>query len=105
MWKILLQLWKHRCDILHNTHAIHQSSGLDQLLPAIKAEYVLGRGDLPGPYSSLFHTPLPFLLKKDVNSLMMWFLIIRTAREANTMAGNLDNFPLEWNTTHVHWID
>ena len=92
MWKILLQLWQHRCAMLHNTNTVHQLSGLEQLNTAITAEYVIGKGDLPGPYSSFFHTPLPFLLKKDVNSLKRWFLIIRAAREANTMVGDLDDF-------------
>ena len=92
MWKILLQLWQHRCAMLHNTNAVHQLSGLEQLNTAITAEYAIGKGDLPGPYSSFFHTPLPFLLKKDVNSLKRWFLIIRAAREANTMVGDLDDF-------------
>ena len=95
MWKILLQLWQHRCATLHNTSAIHHLSGLEQLHTAITAEYQLGQGDLPGTYSSFFHTPLPFLLKKDVNSLKRWFLIIRTAREANTMVGDLDDFSFD----------
>ena len=64
MWKILLQLWQRRCAMLHNTNAVHQLSGLEQLHTAITAEYAIGKGDLPGPYSSFFHTPLPFLLKK-----------------------------------------
>ena len=95
MWKILLQLWKHRCGVLHTTNAIHQLSGLQQLRSAITAEYTLGRGDLPGPYSSFFHIPLSSLLKKDVNSLKRWFLIVRTAREAHTIIGDLDDFSFD----------
>ena len=43
MWKILLQLWQHRCVMLHNTNAVHQLSGLEQLNTAITAEYRIGK--------------------------------------------------------------
>jgi hypothetical protein len=92
MWNILLLLCLHRCAMLHITNTVHQLSGLELLNTAITAEYTLVKGDLPGPYSSFFHTPLPFLLKKDINSLKRWFLIIRAAREANNMVGDLDDF-------------
>ena len=95
MWNILIQIWQHRCAILHNTNAIHQLSGLEQLHTAIIAEYALGQGDLPGPYSSFFHTPLSFLLNKGVNSQKRWFFINRTAREANNMIGDLDDFSFD----------
>ena len=92
MWKILHQIWKHRCNILHNTDALHNNSGKDQLMEAITLEYELGQNNLPGPYSSFFHTPLPSLLNKTIEHMKRWFLIVRTARETYSVDGDLDDF-------------
>ena len=95
MWKILHQIWKHRCNILHNTDALHNNSGKDQLITAITLEYALGQNNLPGPYSSFFHIPLTNLLNKPTQYMKRWFLIVRTARETHSVAGDLDDFSFD----------
>ncbi len=35
MWKSLHQIWKHRCNILHNTDVVHNNLGKAQLTTAI----------------------------------------------------------------------
>ena len=95
LWNITHQLWKHRCDHLFETDEIHKLSGLEQLTAAVISEYGLGKGDLPQVYTSFFHTPLPSILEKPVRHLKRWFLIIRSAREANTMVRDLDDFSFD----------
>ena len=95
MWDILHTLWTHRCDKLHANDEVERLSGLVPLKAAIATEYGLGLGDMPHVYSSFFHTPLHRLLKKSVSSLKRWFLIIRTAREANSMVRDLDDFSFD----------
>ena len=70
-------------------------SGLPQLKTAITTEYGIDRGELPQVYSSSFHTPLTALLNKDVKHLKRWFLIARSAREANTMVRDLYDFSFD----------
>ena len=61
-------------------------------MEAITLEYALGQNNLPGPYSSFFHTPLPSLLNKTIEHMKRWFLIVRIAREAYILDGDLDDF-------------
>ena len=95
MWSILHTIWKNRCDKLHANDEVARLSGLIPLKVAIAKEYGLGLGEMPHVYSSFFHTPLQRLLKRGVTSLKRWFLIIRTDREANSMARDLDDFSFD----------
>ena len=95
MWNILHTMWKHRCDKLYENDEQARLSGLAQLEIAIDKEYRLGLGDLPSIYSHFFHPTLPRLLKRSVKYLKWWFLVIRTAREANTLVGDLDDFSFD----------
>ena len=95
MWDILHQIWKHRCDKLHAIEEIARMSGLVPLRISIAKEYGLGIGEIPQVYSSFFHTPLQKILKRGVEYLKRWFLIIRTAREANTLVRDIDDFSFD----------
>ena len=70
-------------------------SGLAPLKIAIAKEYGLGIGEMPHVYSSFFHSPLQNILKGGVNYLKRWFRIIRTAREANTLVADIDDFSFD----------
>ena len=70
-------------------------SGLAELKVAIVKEYEIGIGEIPSLYSSFFHVPLPRLLRRGVTYLKRWFLIVRTAREANTLIRDLDDFSFD----------
>ena len=82
LWAITFNLWKHRNQVLHDTDAIHQLSGMDLLKQAITAEYTLGQDELPMPYSPFFYLPLVLLLRKSPTYLKRWFVMtIRAGRE------------------------
>ena len=51
-------IWIHRNSVLHETSTIHELSGLATLRLSITAEYNLGRGYLPMPYSPFFYSTL-----------------------------------------------
>ena len=92
LWNITHQLWIQRNDVLHNTDAIHALSGIIPLKATITLEHTLGPIHLPGVYSSYFHIPLTTLLQKSPSYLKKWFLIIRSAREASSIATTIDEF-------------
>ena len=95
MWNILHSIWKHRCDKLHDNDVKEKLSGLDQLKIAISKEYRICLGDLPSLYCHFFHFTLTRLLKRRVTYLKRWFLVVRSAREANTSIGDLDDFSFD----------
>ena len=95
MWKLLHAIWKHRCDKLYKNDEHARLSGLAPLKVAISREYAMGLGELPSLYSSFFHTTLPRLLRRGVKYLKRWFLVVRTAREANTLIRDLDDFSFD----------
>ena len=92
LWNITHQLWLQRNDVLHNTEAIHELSGISPLRDTIIQEHGLGLDHLPGVYSTYFHLPLDALLKKSPNYLKKWFLVIRSAREASSIIPTIDEF-------------
>ena len=66
LWNLTRSIWIHRNSVMHETSTIHELSGLTATLClSITAEYNMGRGDLPMPYSPFFYySTLPFLLSK-----------------------------------------
>ena len=92
LWQIIHKIWKHRCNVLFENNRVDDLSGLPQLLTSITTEYGLGKEQLPHVYSSFFHIPLDALLKKEVHYLKRWFLIVRSARETNTLIRDIDDF-------------
>ena len=95
MWNILHKIWKLRCTKLYENDEQARLSGLAPLKVAISKEHELGLGEMPSLYSSFFHTPLPRLLRRGVKHLKRWFLVVRTAREANTLVRDLDDFSFD----------
>ena len=95
LWQMTHKLWKHRCNHLFDSNIVDHLSGLSQLTTAIKKEHDIGLGNMPTVYSSFFHTPVEALLKKDVRHLKRWFLIVRAAREGNTLIRDLDDFSFD----------
>ena len=82
LWSITFNIWKHRNNVLHDTDAVHQLSGMEILKQSITAEYKLGQVELPMPYSPFFYQPLPLLLRKSHTYLKQWFMMIRAGRES-----------------------
>ena len=82
LWNIPHQLWLQRNEALHKKESIYKQSKLQLLKTSITNEYNCGLANLPQIYSTYFHLPLKVLLKKSTHSLKIWFLIIRSAREA-----------------------
>ena len=62
LWNLTRAIWMHRNLALHETSSIHELSGLENLHLAITAEYNLGLGFLPMPYSPFFYSTLPSFL-------------------------------------------
>ena len=94
MWNIIYQIWTHRNNCLHETQALTQNCGKDQLKLAIIHEHVLGIGDLPSVYRPYF-TSLPSLLEKSTKHQKQWFLVIRSGRESCLSFQHYDNFSTE----------
>ena len=94
----------HRNLALHETSSIHELSGLENLHLAITAEYNLGLGFLPMPYSPFFYSTLPSLLsKKSVIYLRRWwFMNIRSGRECHQPMHIIDDFTT--NTSLRVWV-
>ena len=82
LWSITFNIWKHRNNVLHDTEAIHQLSGMEILKQSITAVYNLGQDELPMPYSPFFYQPLPLLLRKSHTYLKRWFMTVRAGRES-----------------------
>ena len=94
LWNIIYQLWTHRNNCLHETEALNQNSGIDQLKLAIVHEHALGLLDLPTVYRPYF-TSLPTLLSKATKHQKQWFLVIRAGRESCSTFQHYDNFSTE----------
>jgi len=92
LWNMIYQLWCHRNDILHETEAFDNLSGLDMLKLSIEREHQEGASDLPNVYLSYFTLPLPLLLLKPTQYLKRWFLVIRSGREASNIPEIIDEF-------------
>ena len=92
LWNIPHQLWLQRNEALHKKESIYKQSKLQILKTSITNEYNYGLANLPQIYSSYFNQPLRVLLKKSTHSLKRWFLIIRSAREAEDSDSPQDIF-------------
>jgi len=92
MWNIIYQHWCHRNDILHETEATNNLSGLDMLKLSIEREHREGASELPNVYLSYFTIPLPLLILKPTQYLKRWFLVIRSGREACNIPEIIDEF-------------
>ena len=95
MWNLLHAIWKHRCNKLYENDEQARLSGLAPLKVAIAKEHRMGLGEMPSLYSSFFHTPLSRLMRRGVKHLKRWFLVVRTAREANNLVRDLDDFSFD----------
>ena len=93
-WNIIHQLWIHRNSNMHETEAINQMSGKDNLIQAIVHECTLGLKDLPPVYSTYF-TSLSSLLSKPIAYQKQWFLVIRSGRESCITFQHYDKFSTE----------
>ena len=103
LWNITYQLWMHRNDVLHASSRIHILSGLVHLQNSICSEFSTGLQHLPSTYSRYFSIPLPLLLKKIATCQKIWFLVIRSGREASDLSTSND----VWQTDQPfsRWID
>ena len=80
-WQLLHDTWEDRCRKLHNTDLIHDFSGQQLLIQAIKTEFAIGLHNLPAcDFSTIFRFSLPLLLNKPLEFLKDWFVTVRTAR-------------------------
>ena len=95
LWNVIHQPWMHRNEVLHETEAIDQLSGIEILKEAITYEYNTGLDSLPYVYTPYFTEPLPVILLKSTTYLKRWFLIIRSGREDSCSYPRLDKFYTE----------
>ena len=95
LWNVIHQHWMHRNEVLHETEAIDQLSGIEILKEDITYEYNTGLDSLPYVYTPYFTEPLPVIMLKSTTYLKRWFLIIRSGREASCPYPRLDKFYTE----------
>ena len=76
MWNIIYQRGCHRNDVLHETKAINNLSGLDMLKLSIERKHNKGAADLPNVYLLYFTILSPILLLESTKYLKRWFLVI-----------------------------
>ena len=81
-WNIVYHLWTHRNSVLHESQVLASLSGLDALRASISAEYAVGRSSLHPVYTRYFTTTLETILLRPPDQLKLWFLLIRSGREA-----------------------
>jgi hypothetical protein len=80
-WQLLHDTWEDRCRKLHTTDLIHDFSGQQLLIKAIRNEFAIGLHNLPAcDFSNLFRFSLPLLINKPLEFLKDWFVTVRTAR-------------------------
>ena len=82
LWHIVHHIWLHRNSILHNTSSIDRLNGMHILDSAISQEYLTDFHTLPPVYHPYFQITCSSLLSKSATYKKRWFLVIRTAREA-----------------------
>jgi hypothetical protein len=81
-WNLVYHLWTHRNSVLHESQALASLSGLEALRNSITAEYAVGRSSLHPVYNRYFITTLETILLRPPDQLKLWFLVIRSGREA-----------------------
>ena len=68
LWNIIYELWKLRCNTLHDT-IIQQIHGEDQLTFSITVKYHMGAIGLPSQFDGYFTIPLNTLLSKPQSTI------------------------------------
>ena len=58
-------------------YSITNDKGMQVLLEAVKAEWTIGKGNLPHSFSTLFQGTSKTLLKPSATKLKQWFTKIR----------------------------
>ena len=92
LWNIVYQLWDHRNKKLHDDNNLYSYNGLQSLRDCITKEHRLGQGSLHEVYRIYFRSPLPTLLRHTLEYQRRWFLLIRSAREAEPSYVPSDDF-------------
>lgn len=83
-WNLVHHLWTHHNSVLHESQALASLSGLEDLQNLITAKYALVRSSLHQVYNRYFTTTLETILLQSPDQLKLWFLVIRSGREADT---------------------
>ena len=80
-WKVIMEIWKYRNDILHTTDNIELMQGRQILEETVAKEWNIGLHNLPIlEFSHLFRLKLDELMKKSTQSKKDWLLTVKSGR-------------------------
>lgn len=111
IWKVMLQLWQTRNEILHDTTLLHTSTLQRQILEErVQQSYTKAKDMTTNDRNHIFHIPEEEMLQKDSRTIKAWLTtaeqvirhIRRKSRKKHKSSRFLENY-FNWKPTrHQH---